>query len=524
MSLPPAHDPGSVTNRDLDPHHTLPAPYGSDATVTDPAHLLPAWSTKAQPKGSWLRKIVLLLIILGVIGIVVWRIGASKAETAATANKTAQAANRPTPVQTTAVQVKTVPVYLTALGTVTAYNTVTLHSRVDGQLLKVNFQEGQTVKEGQLLLQIDPRPYQAVVDQAVGTLAKDEANLKNTEAEAQRYTALYQAGVVSKESQQTQLSNAGQAAGSIKSDQAAIEAAKVNLSYTSIYSPINGVVGLRAVDPGNIVHASDSTGLVVITQIHPIAIIFTLPEDQLPEVQQAMRGGKKLVVEAYDRNDAHKIAAGTLLTIDNQIDTTTGTAKLKAVFDNADGSLFPNQFVNIRLITEERQNAIVVPTAAIQTGTQGSFVFVVHDGPGKAGAGGGGKHKGGGGAAPSAADEAAPADGSAKGGKSKGEGGPPAGPPKHANTVNVTVDFTQGSNSILAPGAVNAGDQVIVDGQEKLTDGSNVTPQAAPSGSGKSGKGIGANAVTNTTAPGSNTGTPSPNPGNGAPTGGGKPQ
>jgi multidrug efflux system membrane fusion protein len=235
-----------------------------------------------------------------------------------------------------------------------------------------------------------------------------------------------------------------------------------------------------------------------------------------------MRGGKKLVVEAYDRNDAHKIAAGTLLTIDNQIDTTTGTAKLKAVFDNADSSLFPNQFVNIRLITEERQNAIVVPTAAIQTGTQGSFVFVVHDGPGKAGAGGG-RHKGG--AAPAAADEAAPAEGSAKGGKSKGDGGPPAGPPKHANTVNVTVDFTQGSNSILAQGAVNAGDQVIVDGQEKLTDGSNVTPQAAAAGGGKSAQGIGANAVTNTTAPGSNLGTPSPNaPGNGAPAGGGKPQ
>ncbi|HZL27111.1 MAG TPA: efflux RND transporter periplasmic adaptor subunit [Acidobacteriaceae bacterium] len=511
MSQPPAYDPGSATNRDLDPHHTLPAPYGSDATETDPARLLPAWAQQPRPKGSWVRKIVLLLIILGIIGIVVWRIQASKAETAATANKAAQAANRPTPVQTTAVQMKTVPVYLTALGTVTAYNTVTLHSRVDGQLLKVNFQEGQTVKEGQLLLQIDPRPYQAVVDQAVGTLTKDEANLKNTEAEAQRYTALYQAGVVSKESQQTQISNAGQAAGSIKSDQAAIEAAKVNLSYTSIYSPINGVVGLRAVDPGNIVHASDSTGLVVITQIHPIAIIFTLPEDQLPQVQQAMRGGKKLVVEAYDRNDAHKIASGTLLTIDNQIDTTTGTAKLKAVFDNADGSLFPNQFVNVRLITQERENAIVVPTAAIQTGTQGTFVFVVHDGPGKeaagsGGAGGSGKHRGGG-TASATPDETASA-GSAKGGKSKSDGGPPPGPPKHANTVNVTVDFTQGSNSILSPGAVNAGDQVIVDGQEKLTDGSNVTPQAAVSGAGKSGRGIGASAATGALGPGSNTGAP----------------
>jgi len=523
MSQPPAYDQGSATNRDLDPHHTLPAPSGSGATVTDPAHLLPAWKKEQPPKGSWLRKIIVLAILLGVIGIVVWRIRAGNAETAATNNRAAQAANRPTPVQVTPVQLKTVPVYLTALGTVTAYNTVTLHSRVDGQLLKVNFQEGQTVKEGQLLLQIDPRPYQAAVDQAVGTLAKDEANLKNMEAEAQRYTALYQAGVVSKESQQSQISNAGQAAGSIKADQAAIEAAKVNLSYTRIYSPINGVVGLRAVDPGNIVHASDSTGLVVITQIHPIAIIFTLPEDQLPQVQQAMRGGKKLVVEAYDRNDSHKLGAGTLLTIDNQIDTTTGTAKLKAVFDNSDGSLFPNQFVNVRLITQERENAIVVPTAAIQSGTQGTFVFVVHDGPGKAAVGGGGgRHKGGGGAAPAASDGTAPADGGATSGKSKGgEGGAPQGPPKHVNTVNVTVDFTQGSNSILAAGGVNGGDLVVVDGQEKLTDGSNVSPQAAtPTGGGKSAKGIGASATTNTAAP-NNNGTPTPNPGNGAPSGGG---
>jgi multidrug efflux system membrane fusion protein len=526
MSLPPAYDSGPAMQRDLDPHHTLPSPYGPGATVTDPAHLLPAFIANKPAKGSWMRKIILLVIILGAIAFAVWRIQSNKAEAAKTADKAAQAANRPTPVLVSAVQQKTVPVYLTALGTVTAYNTVTLHTRVDGQLLKVNFQEGQTVKEGQLLLQIDPRPYQAAVDQAVGTLVKDEANLKNMDAEAQRYTALYQAGVVSKESQQAQISNAGQAAGSIKADQAAIEAAKVNLSYTSIYSPINGVVGLRAVDPGNIVHASDSTGLVVITQIHPIAIIFTLPEDQLPQVQLAMKGGKKLVAEAYDRSDAHKIGAGTLLTIDNQIDTTTGTAKLKAVFDNTDGSLFPNQFVNIRLITQERENAIVVPTAAIQTGTQGSFVFVVHDGAGKpvAGTGGGsGKHKGGAAAAGGAsgsADAAAKTDG--KDGKGKGDGGPPPGPPKHVNSVNVTVDFVQGSNSILSAGAVNAGDLVVVDGQEKLTDESNVTPQTAPATGGKNAKGIGASAGSTNASPGANSGTPSPSsPGTGAPTNGG---
>ncbi|MEO7028487.1 MAG: efflux RND transporter periplasmic adaptor subunit [Acidobacteriaceae bacterium] len=473
MSLPSAHD------RDLDSRPAQPRPEGSSATVTDPAHLLAAHSTEPPATGSWLRKIIVLVIILGVIAFVVWRIQSNAAETAATNNKTASAANRPTPVLVSAVQQKTVPVYLTALGTVIPYNTVTVHSRVDGQLLKVNFQEGQTVKQGQLLLQIDPRPYQAAVDQAVGTLTKDQANLRNTEAEAQRYTALYQAGVVSKESQQTQLSNAGQAAGSIKADQATIEAAKVNLSYTSIYSPINGVVGLRAVDPGNIVHSSDANGLVVITQIHPIAVIFTLPEEQLPQVQQAMRGAK-LVVEAYGRNDSHKIAAGTLLTIDNQIDTTTGTAKLKAVFDNTDGSLFPNQFVNVRLILRDRPNATVIPSAAIQSGTQGNFVFVVH-----AGAGSGGGHKGGG-QPPSSAHTASP------GGDASNASGPADNGPKyHVDQVVVHVDFAQGSNSILTDGELQPGDEVVIDGQEKLNDGSNVQPTKPQQATPPSAKAIG---------------------------------
>ncbi len=197
--------------------------------------------------------------------------------------------------------------------------------------------EGQAVRKGQLLMEIDPRPYQAALAQAEGQLTKDQANSKNAEAEAARYTALYQAGVVSKESQQAQLSTAGQATGTIQADQAAIQAARVNLAYTKIASPIDGVVGLRQVDPGNIVHASDANGLVVVTQIHPIAVIFTLPEDQLPQVLSGRAAGQKLAVEAYDRSDTTHLASGTLLTIDNQIDTTTGTDKVKAVFDNHDG-------------------------------------------------------------------------------------------------------------------------------------------------------------------------------------------
>jgi multidrug efflux system membrane fusion protein len=428
--------------------------------------------------GSRRRLIIVTLVILAIIGFIVWRIHANNQSAAQLAAKQAAAANRPTPVQVIGVQQKTVPVFLTALGTVTAYNTVTLQARVSGQLLQVNFREGQAVSKGQLLLQIDPRPYQAALDQAIGTLARDEANLKNMLAEAERYTALYEAGVVSKETQQLQVSNQGQAAGSIKADQAAIEAARVNLGYTRIYSPINGVVGLRLVDPGNIVNAASTTGLVVITQIHPIAVIFTLPEDQLPQVQQAMKGGKKLVVEAYDRTDAHKIASGTLLTIDNQIDTTTGTAKLKAVFDNQDGGLFANQFVNVRLILSQRPNALVVPTAAIENGNQGDYVFVVNPGPTPPD-----KLKNLPGGTPANTTTAAQPKRSAAGGdESDEEGGNGKQPrqPFHADVVSVHVDFTIGTSSVLSNSTnLKAGQPVVVDGQEKLVDGALVTPSQA---------------------------------------------
>src|SRR5579875_2464527 len=494
-----------------------PEPRMATKTVTDPAHLLPEHASEpgGRRPGSRRRLIIIAVVVLAVIGFIAWRIHDNNVAQQQQAAKQAAAANRPTPVQVTGVQQKTVPVFLTALGTVTAYNTVTLHTRVDGQLLQVNFREGQAEKKGQLLLQIDPRPYQAALDQAVGTLAKDEANLKNMQAEAQRYTALYQAGVVSKEQQQLEVSNEGQAAGTIKSDQAAIEAAKVNLGYTRIYSPIDGVVGLRQVDPGNIVHASDTTGLVVITQIHPIAVIFTLPEDQLNQAQQAMRGGKKLVVEAYDRSDAHKIASGTLLTIDNQIDTTTGTVKLKSVFDNADGGLFANQFVNVRLILRERPNAIVVPTAAIESGTQGDYVFVVNPGPTPpdkrknqpnynpnasatnqgAASGGGGRHGHGGSGGGTGAD-----------GQSR--------VPYHADAVPVHVDFSLGTSSVLSDGALKPGQQVVIDGQEKLVDGANVSPQqarTAPTGAANGSSGPGANSAAPAQGVGSNGAANTPN-------------
>jgi multidrug efflux system membrane fusion protein len=436
------------------PHTVAATPAHRAATTLDPE--------PEVPRGGSLR-VVLIVTFLVLVGAVIgWRIHSSKVQTQADADQAAAMASLPIPVQVALVQRKTVPVELTALGTVTAYNTVNLNSRVSGQILRVNFTEGQAVHKGQLLLQIDPAPYQAALDQAMGQLIHDQANLKNAQAEADRYNALYAAGVTSKESQQLQVSNAGQAAGSIASDKAAIEAARINLGYTRITSPIDGIVGLRQVDPGNIVNAgqsgnnssstsSTSNGLVVITQIHPISVIFTLPEDQLPQVARAMHAGKPLTVEAYDRSDAHLIATGTLLTIDNQIDTTTGTAKLKAVFTNADNALFANQFVNVRLTLSERPNALVIPTAAVVNGTHGDFVFVVNPGPTPAA-----KRKN----LPLAATSTKPVADTAQ---------------FHADTTPVHVDFTLGTSSVLAEGAVRPGQQVIVDGQEKLVDGGEVS-------------------------------------------------
>jgi membrane fusion protein, multidrug efflux system len=488
-----------------------------------------------QPKGSPARTVIVILVVLLAVGGAVWKIRQNASEQTTQGNRQAAAADRPIPVTTAAVQQKTMPIYLTALGTVTAYNTVTIKSRVDGQLIQVPVREGQAVTKGQLLAQIDPAPYAAAVAQAEGMLVKDQATAANAQAEATRYTALYQAGVVSKESQQSQVSGAGQAEGSIAADQAAIQAAKVNLAYTKITSPIDGVVGLRQVDPGNIVHASDSTGLLVVTQLQPIAVIFTLPEDQLPQVQTVMKSGGSLTVEAYDRSNSTHLATGKLLTLDNQIDTTTGTVKAKAVFDNKDKALFPNQFVNVRLILQDRPNAIVVPAAALQTGSAGSFVFVVKPGQPPANSdstGGGGSATAGGGRRRS--NGAGSAGGSTKAGGQAGQAdsAPPAAP-YYVEARPVTVDVTEGTQVILSSG-VTPGEQVVIDGQEKLKAFSRVSPKDAnaPAGGGGGrqrggGKGAGAGgggAASGTAAPGTTSGgaaTPGTAPGNAAPSGAG---
>ena len=445
--------------------------------------------SEAPRRSSWVRVLVLVLIVAAAVGFVVYRIKTNKAADQQQASGARAMANRPIPVAYDLVQQRSIPIYLNALGTVTAYNTVTVKSRVDGQITRINFREGQRVTQGQLLIEIDPRPYQAALSQAQGNLIRDQANAANAQAEAQRYNQLYAAGVVSKEQAQTQESTSGQAVGTLAADRAAIEAARVNLVYTRITSPITGLVGLRQVDIGNIIAANSSTGLVVITQVEPIAVIFTLPEDQLPEVFARMRGGRHLTVEAWDRNNVQKLATGSLMTVDNQIDTTTGTAKLKAVFDNHDQALYPNQFVNIRLVLETRQNALTVPAAALQTGTQGSFVYVVDmDHPispeqtqemanksdaasrrvkSAAGSGAGTQTN-----APSSTDS-----GSGKGGRS----GSNAALRQTSYPVQqrpVQVDLTQGTTVIVRSG-VRPGERVVTDGEEKLTATSKVIPRAA---------------------------------------------
>ncbi len=345
---------------------------------TPESHLAAAGLPQQQPahKGSWVR-IVVYLVLITALGLVVWRIYQNKKQTAAaSAQQAAALLNRPVPVQVTATEQKPMPVYLTALGTVTPYMSVTVKARVSGELEPVKFTEGQQVRQGQVIMVIDPRPYKAALDQAKGTLAHDEALLKDAQAEFRRYTALYAAGVVSKETLDADEATQGQYQGAIAADKAAIETAQLQLEWCSIHSPINGRIGLRLVDPGNVITAN-TTNLVIINQFEPIAVYFTLPEGQLPQVLHKLATDKRLPVDAYDRGDVQKLAGGYLLTADNQIDTTTGTDKLKAVFDNKDQSLFPNQFVNIHLVLEDRPNALVVPSAAIQTGNQGSYVWVV---------------------------------------------------------------------------------------------------------------------------------------------------
>jgi multidrug efflux system membrane fusion protein len=369
-------------------------------------------------------------VLLAGLGLVVWRIHKNQQLSAQNSVKqAAMLASQPIPVQVAAAEQKPMPIFLTALGTVTPYMSVTVKARVSGELEPVKFTEGQQVRQGQTIMVIDPKPYQAALNQANGNLLHDEALLKNAQAEYARYKALFEAGVTSKETLDADEAAQGQYQGAIAADKAAIETAQLQLDWCSIQSPIDGRIGLRLVDPGNVITAN-TTNLVIINQFQPIAIYFTLPENELPQVLHKLAADKRLAVDAYDRSDQQKLASGYLLTGDNQIDTTTGTEKLKAVFDNRDQSLFPNQFVNIHLVLEDRPSALVVPSSAIQSGLQGSFVWVI---------------------------DSIAANGSGT-----------------ARLQPVKVTLAEGQFTILGSG-LKAGQNVVIDGADRLRNGQAVT-------------------------------------------------
>lgn len=321
------------------------------------------------------------------------------------------------------------PVYLQGLGNITAFNTVTVKTRIDGPLINVAFREGQFVHQGDLLAEIDPRPYQVALAQAEANLARDQAALKDAQVNYQRDQELYKDQIIAKQQLDTQAATADEARAAIAADEAAIASAKLNLSYTRITAPISGRVGLRLVDAGNIVHAADTNGLVVITQMQPIAALFSIPEDQLPPVLKKLREGAKLPAEAYDRDNTEKIASGTLLTVDNEIDATTGTSKLKAVFPNENLALFPNQFVNVRLWLDTKRDATIIPPSAIQRGPSGTFVYVVQ-------------------------------------------------PDSRVTVRPVKLGLTE-PNEVSVDAGVSPGDNVVVDGAEKLAEGMKVSVREA---------------------------------------------
>lgn len=390
-----------------------------------------------QPPRRWPRVVALVLGVGAVAAVVVTRQQSARA-----AKEKGGRPDRAIPVATAPVRTADVPVTLTGLGTVTPLNTVTVRTRIDGQLMTVAYREGQLVKAGDLLAEIDPRPYQVQLLAAEGQLARDEAALQNARLDLVRYRTLAAEDAIARQQLDTQGAVVMQGEAAVKSDRAAIESAKLNLTYCRITAPFGGRVGLRVVDPGNMVRSADASGIAVVTQVQPIAVTFTLPADQLPSVLEKVRGGEKLAVDALDREMRKVLARGALDAIDNQIDPATGTVKLKARFANEDGSLYPNQFVNARLLVETLKGAVVAPTAALQRSPQGAYVWLA----------------------------------TAKG---------------TAELRPVETRLTDGDVTVVKSGLA-PGDAVVVDGTDKLQPGAKVTtaaPGGAPGGPGGPPKG-----------------------------------
>ena len=320
---------------------------------------------------------IILVALLCLVGLGAWI--AHGRQSRAQPLKPAAAAPQPRPVPVVVAPVRTgeLNVFLTALGSVTPLNTVTVKSRVDGQLLRTHFTEGQIVHAGDLLAEIDPRPFEAQLTQAEGQLARDQANLANAQLDLERYKRLAAQEMIARQQLDTQQMVVNQAEAAMKMNAGSIDAIKLQLAYCRITAPISGRVGLRLVDPGNVIKASDSGGLVVITQLEPISLVFSVPEDSLRPILKRFRAGSRVMVDAYDREGRNKLATGTLAAIDNQIDPTTGTVRMKAAFDNKDGALYPNQFVNARILIDVLHDALLAPAEAIQRGPDGAFVYVV---------------------------------------------------------------------------------------------------------------------------------------------------
>jgi len=383
------------------------------------------------PRRSRLKAFLVGILILLAIGAAAWYLTPSSTQTGKAGRFNP---NAPMPVVGKAAATGDMPVVLTGLGTVTPLATVTVKTQINGYLAKIDFQEGQMVKAGDLLAEIDPRPYQVALEQAEGTLARDQALLADAKLDLVRYQKLVAQDSIAEQQRDTQAALVKQDEGTVKFDQGQVDSAKLNLTYCHIVAPVAGRVGLRQVDQGNYVTSGDANGIVVVTTLQPITVVFTLPEDSIPPLMQQTHQGVTLPVAAWDRAHVHKLADGTLVSVDNQIDTTTGTFKLKAIFPNADETLFPNQFVNAELLLTTEKNAILVPQSAVQRGAPGTFVYLID----------------------------------------------PA-----SDTVSVrTITLGAGdANNIVVEKGLAAGDMVVIDGADKLKDGAKITlPNAEGSG------------------------------------------
>jgi multidrug efflux system membrane fusion protein len=396
--------------------------------VADP-HGLP---TRPRPR-SWLRAVVWVVVLAAVVvAAAVYLPRLSHRPAPARGGRIS--AEGPVPVGVATAQKGEMPVTLSGLGTVTPLAMVTVKTQLNGYLMSVGFTEGQHVRKGDFLAQVDPRPYQVALEQAQAQLAKDQAALKNAELDLKRYNTLVAQNSIATQTRDTQSATVGQDRAQVMLDQAQIDTQKLNLTYARIVSPVTGRVGLRQVDPGNYVQTSDPNGIVVVTQLQPISVIFTLPEDNLAQVLKQYHSGASLTATAYDRTGTTELAVGRLDTIDNQIDPTTGTVKLRASFDNQDESLFPNQFVNIKLLVNTLRDAVLVPTAAVQRGAPGNFVYVVK--------------------------------------------------PDHTVAVQIVKLGPGDGQRVAVLSGLVAGVQVVDDGADRLKDGAKITVAPAPGSSG----------------------------------------